>query len=250
MKKRIIQIVITTLSLSLIMPIAHANELRIITTTPNSSGAVQVYWCFNEGITSGWVDWSYPGVTGSGSWLSFRNPCPLVSQQISEFVPEPGKTYSFSVTASAMGQSYSASYSYTAPGIAPTPTPTPTPTKSETSTATPTPTRSETSTATPTPTPKSTSSTVAVEDDGDEEDPTATIVATKQSNGKFKLLITSNVAEDRLVITATRKGYKSITYRVNTNDSGDASIITVRNLSGFTLTLRYNGDYLDKVKAK
>jgi hypothetical protein len=72
----------------------------------------------------------------------------------------------------------------------------------------------------------------------------------KQSNGKYRLTVYSNVADDRLVISATKKGSKSITFRVNTNDSGDAIIITSRNLSGFTLTLRYNGDYLDKVKAR
>ena len=182
-----------------------------------------------------------------------------------------GTTYQFTVNGSIAGASFTSSKSFTTLG-APTPTPTPTPTRSETSTATPTPipTRSETSTATPTPTPtrsetstatstptptptptpKSTSNTTVVEDDGDEEDPSATLGVSKRSNGKYQLLISSNVADDRLVITATRKGYKSITYRVNTNDSGDASIITARNLSGFTLTLRYNGDYLDKVKAK
>ena len=131
-----------------------------------------------------------------------------------------------------------------------TSTPTPAPTRSETSTATSTPTPAPTPTPTPTPTPKSTPNATVVEDDGDEEDPSATLGISQQSNGKYKLLISSNIAEDQLIITATRKGYKSITYRVNTNDSGDAVVITKRNLSGYTLTLRYNGDYLDKAKAR
>jgi hypothetical protein len=72
----------------------------------------------------------------------------------------------------------------------------------------------------------------------------------KGSNGKYKFVISSNLADDRLRITATRKGFKSISYNVKTDDSGNASIVTSRKLSGFTLTLRYNSDSLDTVKVK
>ena len=166
-----------------------------------------------------------------------------------------GTTYQFTINGSIAGSSFTSSKSFTTLG-APTPSPTPAPTFSETSTVSSTPTPSETRTVsstptpTPTPTPKSNPNVTAVEDDGEEEDPSATLGVSKRSNGKYQLVISSNVSEERLIISATRKGFKSITYRVNTNDSGDASIITSRNLSGFTLTLRYNGDNLDKVKAK
>ena len=72
----------------------------------------------------------------------------------------------------------------------------------------------------------------------------------KGSNEKYKFVISSNLPDDELVISATRKGFKSISYKVKTDDSGNASIITSRKLSGFALTLRYNGDSLDKVKVK
>jgi hypothetical protein len=72
----------------------------------------------------------------------------------------------------------------------------------------------------------------------------------KRANGNYQLLISSNVAEDLFVITATKKGAKAITYRVTTNEAGDISVITSRKLAGFTLTLRLNGDYMDRVKAK
>jgi hypothetical protein len=52
------------------------------------------------------------------------------------------------------------------------------------------------------------------------------------------------------VITATKKGAKAITYRVTTNEAGDISVITSRKLAGFTLTLRLNGDFMDRVKAR
>jgi hypothetical protein len=150
-----------------------------------------------------------------------------------------GTTYQFTVSGSIAGTSFSSSKSFKTLG-APISSPTPTPTRSDTSTATPTPTpsRSDTSTATPTPspsrTPSPTPNATAVEDDGDEEDPFATLGVIKQSNGKYRLTVYSNVADDRLVISATKKGSRSITFRVNTNDSGDAIIITSRNLSGFT----------------
>ena len=80
--------------------------------------------------------------------------------------------------------------------------------------------------------------------------PAATLSVTKNANGKYLIAINSNVAEDQFIVIATKKGSKSITYKATTNDSGDVLLLTARNLSGFTLTLRYNGDYMDKEKIK
>jgi hypothetical protein len=89
-----------------------------------------------------------------------------------------------------------------------------------------------------------------VESDGSEEEPAATLAVTKKSNGKYQIRINSNVAEEQFIITATKKGSKAVTYKVTTNDSGDVIVLTSRNLSGFTLTLRLNGEYMDKEKIK
>ena len=256
MFNRITKVVLLAVSLSMVVTIsqANSNQMQIIVSGPDAEGITSVGICFtNPSELNGWVTYNIAGSSSGGFLKHSGTPaCPSYASGSSGYRLTPGTTLNYTATASNNGNNFTASTTYLVP--ASTATPTPTPTRSETSTATPTPTpmRSETSTATPspTPTPKSTSSADSVEDEGYEEDPTATLGVTRQSNGKYKLLIISNVAEDRLVITATRKGFRSITYRVNTNDSGDASIITSRNLSGFTLTLRYNGEYLDKVKAR
>jgi hypothetical protein len=56
--------------------------------------------------------------------------------------------------------------------------------------------------------------------------------------------------EEQLVITATKKSAKSIVYKVETSEFGDASILTSRKLAGFTLTVRFEGERLTSVKAK
>ena len=48
-----------------------------------------------------------------------------------------------------------------------------------------------------------------------------------------------------LVITATRKGYKSITINVKTDSEGDAQLKTTKNLSGFTVVLSIGKVKLD-----
>jgi hypothetical protein len=118
---------------------------------------------------------------------------------------------------------------------------------------TPTPTTSASSVATsgaPTPSApaQSSSSAAAIEDDGAEDDPYASLRVTKQTTGKYKLMVSSNLADEKLVLSATKKGFRSISYRVLTDESGDVSIVTNRNLSGFTITLRYDGEFLTRVR--
>jgi hypothetical protein len=77
----------------------------------------------------------------------------------------------------------------------------------------------------------------------------------KKSKIKYQLTISSNFYEEVLKISATRKGYKTISFKVKTNDSGKASITRTQNLSGFTLKVAYddadgNTYVLDTVKAK
>jgi hypothetical protein len=110
--------------------------------------------------------------------------------------------------------------------------------------ATPTPSSS------PSPKPKVSPGTPTIEDDGAEEDQYADLDVLKRSDGKYKLDIISNIAEEQLVITAMKKGFKSITYRVTTNEFGSASIITTRKLAGFTLTVRYSGDFLTSIRVR
>ena len=91
---------------------------------------------------------------------------------------------------------------------------------------------------------------VEVVDDGKEEAPTATLTVSKKSDGKFLFTISSNIADDKLVISAVRKGFKTISFNVKTDTYGNALIITSRKLSGFALKLSYKNDALDTVKVK
>jgi hypothetical protein len=129
-------------------------------------------------------------------------------------------------------------------GNSPTPTTSPSPTPTTSPSPTPTTSPSPTPTTTSRPTPPT------VEDDGAEEDFYATLSVSKRSDGKYRLAILSNVVEDQLIITATKKGAKSIVYKVQTSEFGGISILTTRNLAGFLLTLRFEGEKLASTKAK
>ena len=92
-------------------------------------------------------------------------------------------------------------------------------------------------------------------EEAETEDPYATIVVSKKSKLKYQLTISSNFYEEELKISAVKKGYKTISFKVKTNDSGKASIVRTQNLSGFTLKVAYddadgNTYVLDTVKAK
>jgi hypothetical protein len=108
----------------------------------------------------------------------------------------------------------------------------------------PTTNPSTTSTTNPKPVPP------ALEDDGVEEDFYAILKVSKRTDGKYRIELSSNIVEEQLIITATKKGSKSIVYKADTSEFGDVSIITSRKLAGFTLTVRFDGERLTSVKAK
>ena len=68
-----------------------------------------------------------------------------------------------------------------------------------------------------------------------------TLVSTKSA----KIEILTNFAGAPLTITATRKGYKSITINIKTDAEGDAQLKTTKNLSGFTVVLSIGKVKLD-----
>ena len=134
--------------------------------------------------------------------------------------------------------------------------------QSETNTASPqtntisVTTQSETKSATTSDAIKSQQSVVTekieavIDSDGEEVVPEANLKIKKDNAGRITFTITSNLSEEAVIITASKKGSKSIRYSVTTNDSGRASLRTTRNLSGFTLTLRFDNEILDLLKIK
>ena len=110
----------------------------------------------------------------------------------------------------------------------------------------PTPTTSPS----PTPTTSPSQTPATVEYDGIEEDFYANLSVSKRSDGKYKISFISNIEEDQVIIKATKKRSKSIVYKVQTSEFGGASILTSRKLTGYKLTLTFEGERLARVKAK
>ena len=91
------------------------------------------------------------------------------------------------------------------------------------------------------------SSTAITDDDGQEMDLSATLNVTKQGN-KYLIKVDSNIAGGSFSLVATKKGSKSISFKVGTDDAGSYALRTTRNLKGFLLVLKYNGELLDKTQ--
>ena len=87
--------------------------------------------------------------------------------------------------------------------------------------------------------------------DGESEDPTGDVsVSYQSSTKKYLVAISSNLGEEDLVLRATKKGAKSLQYKVTTNAEGNVKFSTKNVLKGFTMTLLFNGERLDSVKVK
>lgn len=85
--------------------------------------------------------------------------------------------------------------------------------------------------------------------DGESEDPTGDVsVSYQSSTKKYLVAISSNLGEEDLVLRATKKGAKSLQYKVTTNAEGNVKFSTKNVLKGFTMTLLFNGERLDSVK--
>jgi hypothetical protein len=173
--------------------------------------------------------------------------------------PTPMPTNTETSTSTSIASTSETKTVISTPLSIPTPVSLPAPSNPDTTTSTtatkPIASPSETITVIATPAPiaapiATTATPTIIESDGNEEEPSANLVVTKRPNGKYLIAINSNIAEEQFVIVATKKGSKAVTYRATTNDAGDVMILTARNLSGFTLTLRVNGDYMDKVRIK
>lgn len=109
----------------------------------------------------------------------------------------------------------------------PTPTPTPTPAKDSPSTSAPSP---------------------ITELDGEEEAPFGKISVGREKN-KYIISVSSNLPNESLQVRATRKGQKSVSFKVETDDDGLAKFSTSRSLAGFQLALLFNGERLSSVRA-
>ena len=109
----------------------------------------------------------------------------------------------------------------------------------------------ENTTATTKPKSKATTTTTkpADFDDGTEEDELVADIQVKKLGSNYSIRITSNQENNEMQIVARRKGQKNISWTIKTDDSGAKRISTSRNLRGFTLFLRVDGETVDTAKA-
>jgi len=89
---------------------------------------------------------------------------------------------------------------------------------------------------------------ITVEDEGLEELPSGTLKVKKETGGRYLLTISSNLSEEKVTLTASRKGKASIRFSATTNEDGAVQIRTSRNLSGYSVKLVFDGEVLKTVK--
>ena len=89
---------------------------------------------------------------------------------------------------------------------------------------------------------------ITVEDEGAEELPSGTLKVKKETGGRYLLAISSNLSEEKVTLTASRKGKVSIRFSATTNEDGAVQIRTSRNLSGYSVKLVFDGEVLKTVK--
>ena len=161
---------------------------------------------------------------------------------------------------------------YYPPGCSPTTTTTTTttttlpPTTTSTTSTTTTTTIPKTTTTSTTVAPKvtttvqPTSSTVVISgqvttttmavvvDDGVEEGEVVADISLQKSGNSYMIRVTSNREKTQMQIIARKKGSKNIVWTLTTDGNGAKGILTSRNLKGFTLALRVDGETVDTAK--
>jgi hypothetical protein len=86
-----------------------------------------------------------------------------------------------------------------------------------------------------------------INDDGVEVAPEANLTVARQSNGKYTIKVDSNLESENIEIYASKKGSKTIKFSANTGSTTQLKITTSRNLKGFTLIIKFDGEILDKL---
>lgn len=87
-------------------------------------------------------------------------------------------------------------------------------------------------------------------DDGMEVEPAANLSISKLNNGRYTIKVDSNLESEQVEIYASKKGFKTIKFSANTGTTTQLKITTSRNLKGYTLVIRFNGEVLDKLSVK
>jgi hypothetical protein len=84
-------------------------------------------------------------------------------------------------------------------------------------------------------------------DDGVEVEPEAQLSITKKSNGSYIIKVDTNLESEDIEIFATKKGAKTIKYVKNTGVNTQITLNTSRNLKGYSITVKFNGEVLKRI---
>lgn len=95
----------------------------------------------------------------------------------------------------------------------------------------------------------STTTTIAtLFDDGSEQQEVIADITLQKSSNNYLIRVTSNQEKTAVEIIARKKGAKNIIWKLVTDSNGAKQILTSRNLKGFTLALRIDGETIDTAK--
>ena len=264
--KRLVPISLIALFFSVVMPVAHSAPNAVTLTATNGSssqsgspisGSISLRYLANsisniasiqtilKSSPSGASPLSISGGIGTVTPKSIG----IVSLNLSPTIsPTVAGIYVYTVVATFAGIPASQTLTDMYFTLA-TPTPTPTPTRSQTPTPTPTATPRATPSATPSATPTATNAPDIIDDDGTIDDLYASIMVGKNSNN-YLIRVVSNLESESINVKATKKGAKTITFNLRTNSDGDVILRTTRKLSGYTVSVYFDGEKLDSAKAK
>ena len=88
----------------------------------------------------------------------------------------------------------------------------------------------------------------AEEIEGEEEEPFGNILV-KKDKTKYTISVESNLMDESLQVRASKKSQKSIIFKLTTDSDGKVKFTTTRVLSGYQLSLLFDGKILSSVKA-
>ena len=93
-----------------------------------------------------------------------------------------------------------------------------------------------------------TTTMAVVVDDGVEEGEVVADISLQKSGNSYMIRVASNREKTQMQIIARKKGAKNIVWTLTSDGNGAKSILTSRNLKGFTLALRVDGETVDTAK--
>jgi hypothetical protein len=89
------------------------------------------------------------------------------------------------------------------------------------------------------------------ESDGEVEEPTGSIAVTfNRASSRYLLRVESNMVGETLSVRATKRGTKALRFTIPINDDGKGGIQTRTRLAGYTLTLFFGKEQLDRITVR